>query len=90
MVSALRNTVMAVAFFAVASVSVSWDFNSYIACGLALVASLTAGFLVERAFITQSHREMIGLHGQDWRSPEDRRPAREQHSSVATKARATE
>ncbi|WP_245326706.1 hypothetical protein [Bradyrhizobium sacchari] len=62
---------MAVAFIAIVSVSVLWDFNSYIACGLALVASFASGLCVERAFIKRSHREMARLHGADWRSAKD-------------------
>ncbi|UVO30516.1 hypothetical protein [Bradyrhizobium arachidis] len=66
MVYACRNTIMVIAFIAVASVSILWDLNGYIACGLALAASVAAGFCVERAFINRSHREMISLHGADW------------------------
>ncbi|MCA1510508.1 hypothetical protein [Bradyrhizobium sp. NBAIM01] len=71
MVTALRNTVMAVAFIAVATVSILWDLNSYVACGLALVASFASGYCVERAFINRSHCDMIRLKGADWRSAED-------------------
>jgi len=54
MVNAFRNTFMAVAFIAVATVSILWDFNSYVASGLALVASFASGYCVERAFIKWS------------------------------------
>jgi len=57
MVNAFRNTVIAVTLIASASVSIVWDFNSYIACALALVVSFAAGYCVERAFIHRSHRE---------------------------------
>jgi len=72
MVNAFRNTVMAVTFIASASVSILWDFNSYIACGVALVVSFAIGYCVERALINRSHREMIHLYGADWHSAEDR------------------
>ncbi|WP_247554909.1 hypothetical protein [Bradyrhizobium sp. 138] len=53
-----------------------WDFmNSYVACSLALAASVAAGFCVERAFIKWSHREMVRRHGADWNSANDQQPA---------------
>ncbi|WP_439402904.1 hypothetical protein ACNJYA_11240 [Bradyrhizobium sp. DASA03068] len=66
--NAFRNTVIAIAFIAIASVGFVWDFNSYIACGVALVGSFAVGLCVERIFIKRSHREMIRLHGADWHS----------------------
>uniref|UniRef100_A0A7Z0Q8E1 Uncharacterized protein n=2 Tax=Bradyrhizobium barranii subsp. barranii TaxID=2823807 RepID=A0A7Z0Q8E1_9BRAD len=75
MVKATRNTVMALTFVGVAGSNMFWNFmNDYIACGLALAPSVTAGFCVERVFIEQSRREMIRLHGADWHSAEDRQP----------------
>ncbi|AJA65766.1 putative membrane protein YccC [Bradyrhizobium huanghuaihaiense] len=75
MVKAIRNTVMALTFVGVAGSNMFWNFmNDYIACGLALAASVTAGFCVERVFIERSRREMIRLHGADWHSAEDRQP----------------
>ncbi|OPY95228.1 hypothetical protein A5906_09585 [Bradyrhizobium sacchari] len=72
MIRAIRNTVMALTFVVVAGGNILWDFvNSYIACGLALAASVVAGVCVERAFINRAHREMIRLHGVDWHSAED-------------------
>lgn len=73
--NAFRNMVMAITFVVVAGSNILWNFmNSYIACGLALAASVTAGFCIERAFIERSHREMIRLHGADWHSAEDQQP----------------
>lgn len=46
--------------------------NDYLVCGLALAASVTAGFCVERIFIERSRREMIRLHGANWHSAENR------------------
>ncbi|SDI97496.1 hypothetical protein SAMN05216338_103521 [Bradyrhizobium sp. Rc2d] len=72
MVGAIRNTVMALTFIVVAGSNIFWNFiNSYVACGLALAASVASGFCVERAFINRSHREMIRLHGVDLHSVED-------------------
>ncbi|MDH2348366.1 hypothetical protein [Bradyrhizobium sp. SSUT77] len=67
MVKAFRNTVMAPVFIVVAGSNILWNFmNSDIACGLALAASVSAGFCVERAFVERSRREMIRLYGVDW------------------------
>ncbi|WP_439373077.1 hypothetical protein [Bradyrhizobium sp. DASA03120] len=72
MVKTFRNTVMVLTFLMVAGANILWDFvNTYIACGLALAASVTAGFCVERAFIKRSHREMIRVHGADWRTAKE-------------------
>lgn len=69
MVKAFRNTVMALTFFVLASSNMIWNLvDDYIACGLAVAASVTAGFCVERALVNRSHREMIRLHGADWYS----------------------
>ncbi|MCD9824403.1 MULTISPECIES: hypothetical protein [Bradyrhizobium] len=74
-VKAIRNTVMALTFVGVAGSNMFWNFmNDYIACGLALAASVTAGLCVERVFIERSRREMIRLHGADWHSAEDQQP----------------
>ncbi|MBM7488232.1 hypothetical protein [Bradyrhizobium canariense] len=73
MVKAFRNMLMALAFVGVAGCNVFWNFmNDYMACGLALAASVTAGLCVERIFIERSRREMIRLHGADWHSAEKR------------------
>ncbi|MGY4414907.1 hypothetical protein ACVWW4_006643 [Bradyrhizobium sp. LB7.1] len=73
MVKAFRNTVMALTFVGIAGCNMFWNFmNDYMVCGLALVASVTAGFCVERIFIERSRREMIRLHGADWHSAENR------------------
>ncbi|SFQ05076.1 hypothetical protein SAMN05216330_11446 [Bradyrhizobium sp. Ghvi] len=74
MVTACRNTVMALTFIVVASINILWDMNSYVACGLALGASVAAGFCFERASVKWSHREMVRLHGADWSSPKDQQP----------------
>ncbi len=72
MVKTVRSAVMVLTFLVVAGCSILWDFmNSYVAAGLALAASITAGFCVERVFIKRSHREMIRRHGADWHSAED-------------------
>ncbi|TYL72210.1 hypothetical protein FXB38_39075 [Bradyrhizobium cytisi] len=63
---------MALTFVLVAGSDILWNFvNSYIACGLALAALITAGLCIERAFIERSRREMVRLHGADWDSAED-------------------
>lgn len=63
MVRAFRDTVMALTSLVVAGSNILRDFmNSYLACGLALTASITAGFCVECAFIRRPNREMARLH----------------------------
>ncbi|WP_439396713.1 hypothetical protein ACRQ5Q_07315 [Bradyrhizobium sp. PMVTL-01] len=75
MVKAICNTVMTLTFVGVAGSNMFWNLmNDYFACGLALAASVAAGFCVERVFIERSRREMIRLHGADWHSAEDRQP----------------
>ncbi len=73
MVKAFRNLIMTLTFVGVAGCNMFWNFmNDYMACGLALAASVAAGFGVERIFIERSRREMIRLHGADWHSAENR------------------
>ncbi|MDA9393080.1 hypothetical protein WN73_21410 [Bradyrhizobium sp. CCBAU 45394] len=73
MVKAFRNTVMALTFVVLAGSNIIWNLlDDYVACGLAVAASVTAGFCVERAFINRSHREMIRRHGADWQAGSER------------------
>ncbi|MBB4363062.1 RNase P protein component [Bradyrhizobium sp. CIR18] len=73
MAKAFRSTVMALTFVVVAGSNIIWSLlDDYVACGLALAASATAGFCVERAFIKRSHREMIRQHGTDWQVGSER------------------
>ncbi|MGY4509308.1 hypothetical protein [Bradyrhizobium sp. USDA 3650] len=72
MVKAFRNMVMALTFVGVAGCNMFWNFtNDDMACGLALAASVAAGFCLERIFIERSRREMIRLHGAEWHSTEN-------------------
>ncbi|MFB6465005.1 hypothetical protein [Bradyrhizobium tunisiense] len=69
MVKAFRNTAIAFTFVVVAGSNIIWNLlDDYVACCLAVAASVTAGFCVERAFINRSHREMIRRHGADWQA----------------------
>ncbi|MGY4627324.1 hypothetical protein ACVWY3_005080 [Bradyrhizobium sp. USDA 4486] len=73
MVKAFRDTVMGLTFVVVAGSNIIWSLlDDYVACGLALAASVAAGFCVERAFIKRSHREMIRQHGADWQAGSER------------------
>lgn len=52
MMKSVRNAVMVGTFAAVVAAQITWEFaNSYVACALALVASFSAAFCVERVFI---------------------------------------
>ncbi|WP_439397029.1 hypothetical protein ACRQ5Q_08345 [Bradyrhizobium sp. PMVTL-01] len=69
MAQAFRSTVMALTFVVVAGSNIIWSLlDDYVACGLALAASVTAGFCVERASIKRSHGEMIRQYGADWQA----------------------
>lgn len=73
MVKTFRNTAMGLTFVVVAGSNIIWSLlDDYVACGLAVAASVTAGFCVERAFIKRSHREMIRQHGADSRAGRER------------------
>ncbi|MBB4423974.1 hypothetical protein GGD66_002518 [Bradyrhizobium sp. CIR48] len=73
MVKAFRNTIMALTFVVVAGSNIIWSLlDDYVACGLAVAASVTAGFCAERAFIKRSHSEMIRQHGADWQAGSER------------------
>ncbi len=73
MARAFRSTVMALTFVVVTGSNIVWSLlDDYVACGLALAASVTAGFCVERALIKRSHREMIRQHGADWLAASER------------------
>lgn len=66
MVGKLCNAAAALTFAAVV-VGGFWSLsNSYLICGLALVASIFARRSVERSFIKRAHRDMVRVHGADW------------------------
>ncbi|MGV7215757.1 hypothetical protein [Bradyrhizobium sp. UFLA05-112] len=67
MMKSVRNAAMVGTFVVVVAAQITWEFaNTYLACTLALVASFSAGFCVERVFIKWAHRKMTCLHGADW------------------------
>ncbi|MGY4345498.1 hypothetical protein ACVWXM_001965 [Bradyrhizobium sp. GM7.3] len=65
MVGKLCNAAAALTFTAVV-VGGFWSLsNSYLICGLALVASIFARRSVERSFIKRAHRDMVRIHSAD-------------------------
>lgn len=66
MVKSFCNVAMVLAFVTIAGGNIIWNLaNSYVACGLALVAAFLVRFGVEHVFIESAYREMIRLRGGD-------------------------
>ncbi|OAF16924.1 hypothetical protein [Bradyrhizobium neotropicale] len=84
MLNSFRNVAMLLAFLTIAGSNLFFDFiNSYVACGLALVAAFLARLAMEWVFIERAYREMMRLHGADWQTTAGKRV---QSAAAAAKA----